>query len=394
MDTIDRRAHLVKSDLRGWLAGQLRRAEVPDWLWNDLSTNGALELGQREILQEARRRIRVIRASKPDDPVPAPPQIPRPSELLTHEETDRAWAFSEYIAGLAAADHDLQRFRDRCLGGQILSQEEAVSFLGSEALLYLSVDSLQHKGVPVWGHEVLRCELKSGPVKDPARPPQWKQEVDIEIAWKGHIERFSPWTQYSPGGAPDRKVHLPHGEGWFPFTVWNNSVYDEVRVLTESLVKQFPWNEPEATMYALTGKMPFIPPIYVVPSPPMLGAVGHVKVTISVEPWVSARSVLRFYKHIKNASYSGRSRALSAKNVALFRFVTRYARPGRDIPSFESLMKVWNSKHPGWLYDNAWVFARDYRRVGDLIIFPRYRFGTRKRRSRGSAKTTGGGGAQ
>jgi hypothetical protein len=203
----------------------------------------------------------------------------------------------------------------------------------------------------------------------------WRLDVHLEISWDGGSASFDPSFESSPGSPALPKIHLLSGDQWFPYDVWPGSVYDELRKVTESLVKAYPWNEPEATTYVLTGLTPFIPPIYVHPIDPKIGAAGHLSVTISVEPWVSAETMTRVYKLLKSALYPGKSRALSEKNVALFRFVTQHAAPGGEIPSFDELLEMWNAEQEGrpeWQYKSVWTLSRDYRRTGHMIVFPRY----------------------
>lgn len=367
----------------------LRRDGVPDWLWSELSETGALELPEDQLLRETRRRLRAIRA-KTTRPARRPRAILKAWELLAPAEAQRAWGFSEYIAGLAAADPDLQRFRSTHLDDRTLTREEASQFLASEPLCYLPASVLRSKGVPLWGHTVLKCETESGPaqhtLRDGRSVPMWRLAVHIEISWGDESATFDPWLESSPGSPPLPKLHLPTGDQWYEHTVWRGSVYDELGKVRDRLVEQFPWNEPEATNYIVTGETPFIAPVHVQPSGGRHSFLGHSSFAISVEPWISAQTVTRFYKHLQGGAYPGRSRALGARNLALFRFVTQHAKPGMEVPSYEELVRLWNASHPRWKYKSAWLLARDYRRAGDSIVFPGSRLVGKRRRVTSAAK--------
>jgi hypothetical protein len=387
-------SHEHVNPIRDWLAGRMRRDSVPDWLWQELERDGVTGLPKVDLFREARRRLRAIRSDEVADPESGSTEV-NVDDLLDPAESDRAWAFSEYIAGLAAANPDLQEFRSTHLDGRVLSRDESNQFMASEPLLYLSATTLRSKGIPLWGHTVVKCDRRTGSVSYPRKsgPPSllFRRDVHAEISWGGKTEVFDPWTESSPGADPFPKIELPTGGRWFPHEVWSGSVYDELRKVTERLVKQYPWNGPEATTYVLTGDVPFIPPIYVAPVEFRVGAFGQTKLEVTIEPWVSARTVARFYKYLRSASFTGRSRALGEKNLALFRFVTRHTQPGHEIPSYEELRKMWNSQYPKWQYQSAWVLARDYRRAGKVIVFPRYQIGARANRGRGPESQQGGG---
>jgi len=208
--------------------------------------------------------------------------------------------------------------------------------------------------------------------------PGYRHEARLSVTWGEKREDLYFNRNYFPATAEQvesdqPRLHLPAVDGpWYPVQIWSGTVLDEVRRLSQALEKQFPWNEPEATLYVLTGKPPFIPPIYFEPETPRLGHYAHTRLKLSVEPWVSTATVTRVYAHLKNATYERQSRALSEKNLRLFRFVTSRGLSGADVPAFESLMVSWNSAYPDDAYRSAWRFARDYRRVGTSIIFPPY----------------------
>ncbi len=376
----------TSTDLRVWLARLLRRPSVPDWLWAELSESGVLRDGdapgnRAEIVREARRRLRAIRGGT-GHPRKAATGSPRVTRLLSKGEERRALAFSEYVATLARQNREVPRFRSRLLDGQLLSREEAIELLRSEAPRYMARDDFLREGIPLVKRGMhAQFELKTGPAPCPegstaTSPPNWRHEVDLTIRWDTGSRALHLTRDYPPAGAQpedEPTVYLTaDGESWVPQRVWRDSVFHELGELSDRLARSYPWLQEQATMFILTGEAPFISPIRFDPADWRIGSYAYARFTLYVEPWVSTESVARLFRHLQKGTLGKRSRAISDKHLTLLEFVTRYSQSGDQVPSFESLVHLWNKAHPKWKYKSAWRFARDYRRVGQNVVQPPY----------------------
>jgi hypothetical protein len=75
------------------------------------------------------------------------------AKLLTDYEVERSEIFSAYVAGLAAASSSrIRKFRDRYLGGQTLSPEQARELVGSPFAAHCAGIFFDVCKVPIIGH--------------------------------------------------------------------------------------------------------------------------------------------------------------------------------------------------------------------------------------------------
>jgi len=351
-----------------------------------------------EIAREARRRLRAIRGNTAP-PVEETERRPRREpRLLNEAEERRARAFSNYVAEMAGGDRGIEEFRTRVLGGRLLSRPGAVELLGSEAPRYMSLSDFGHELVPLVGHGMkAESKYKTEPApfsekKGPKARPLWRHEVDLAIQWDSgskRILRIRDYPEGGPGKDDETSIYLTaDGEGWVPQVAWQGSVFYELARLSDRLASSFPWLQEQATMFILTGEAPFVSPLLVDPPHWRLGSYAYVRLTVHVEPWVSVESVARLFRHLQMGALPKRSRAIGEKHLSLLEFVTKHSQSGDDVPSFEILLQLWNKSHPRWKYSSAWRFARDYRRVGQNIVFPPYTMFSAKGRTKG-AKTKG-----
>jgi hypothetical protein len=120
------------------------------------------------------------------------------------------------------------------------------------------------------------------------------------------------------------------------------SVLDVLRKVSGRLVENsgYPWGEPEAAWFVLTGEA--------TPVGALAGRIDtfpgevmwHGTITLTAETWVPAETVLRYYRQMQNDVFEGRdNRPLSARSLALFRFVTAQLRntvPEVEKPDYEA----------------------------------------------------------
>jgi hypothetical protein len=99
------------------------------------------------------------------------------------------------------------------------------------------------------------------------------------------------------------------------------SVLDELRWRSVRLARDYPWEEAEASRFILTGKIPQMPAV--------VGRLGASRdptytygtINLTVQPWVPARVVYRFYRDIRQGAFAGIYQSVSKRKIAVFRFV-------------------------------------------------------------------------
>jgi len=101
------------------------------------------------------------------------------------------------------------------------------------------------------------------------------------------------------------------------------------------------------------------------------GAYRYQALTFTVDPWVSAQSLLREFRCAQRAMLGRENRPLSPRMVELFNFCMRREDAEGKLPPFRQLCAEWNREHSGERCD-ARNFARDYRRVQREIMLPAY----------------------
>jgi len=254
-------------------------------------------------------------------------------------EEQRARTFAEYLEMRVAADPGVLQWRRDCWGStDPLSPEEAYELpLNEGSVLYTSdmagfshADSYRYK-------------------------PKWK--LGFFVNESAEI------------------MSVPFFEG---------SSLDDLHELSEKLRNElFPyWSVPEASWTVLTGKVREVPAC-------LVGEVESLSnehltrkvVTLRVEPWIAAETVLRTYQYLQALTLGRRPRAVSERNLAMVRFVIEQLRALVTTPlqvqavpirvSWRRLMESWNRENEeSWAYEDERRFYRDCHRILRTIVRP------------------------
>ena len=178
--------------------------------------------------------------------------------------------------------------------------------------------------------------------------------------------------------------------------MWDRSVLELLRGLSERLAQWYRWEPAQATMFVLTGAIPAVPALKVGTSVKFSMELHDAKTTsqeyidarviIEASPWVSSETVKKGYRkaQIKVMGTSG-GKAPESKNLRLFRFVIERLEPTSTseytrMPNGKSLVSEWNEAYPEWAYKTSVGdpdtrrFWRDYNRIRKTIaVGPPYR---------------------
>jgi len=268
--------------------------------------------------------------------------------LLNDLERERAAAFEEHVARIAANDFYVRRYRERVLGGEILSPEQAQTFIHSPAALVLSQIMFMKRGIPSTEH---KAELKSAERyrangRDGYRFTVWVEPPGIERT-VNRLLRELPFVDESEFA--DRIM------------VGDGSVLGDLAELADKVHETYPWESKEEIVhFVLTGAVPAIPPLMMYYSRKgksnmelSPGGFRQGKITLEVAPWISAKTVEGAFRDAKRqVSRNRKYRRLEEKSLKMIRFIAGYEKP----PKGRRLLEAWNEtvwvkENPAWYYD-------------------------------------------
>ena len=408
MDTTD------ESQLRSWLAKQLKKDDVPDSLWRELQDERHVSevrqgyesrdylLGKaRHILRRSREIVSewqgesLMLGSSPTETSEVTDSIsqPKPAQLSGYER-ERALAFAEYLAKTAAAAPVVQNFRRRILGVEKLGEEQAWELVSSQALGYLSPTWFLVQDMPIVGNQVRIISEKRRVWNDTTMEADLVVEVELPDG-----RRETEEIPITANEQPDTLV-LPYRKGLLgrTFRVWRSSVLGILSNLSKTFARIYPWREEDAAWFVLTGEVPGTSPLAW--KREWQEYTDQYSITLTVDPWVSVETVTQLYSELRRYSLRRNTRRLSERNLAVFRFVIaeleapshdenkplfggRKQRRGGVVggrghlerrlwelegPSWRTLLERWNQAHPQeWGYEDVRLLSRDFYRVHKAI---------------------------
>jgi hypothetical protein len=379
--------------LRDWAAKQLGWDKMPDPLWDaavmDEWVESALASAneRQELLGFLRECMRFYRSMKAwyQSPIEADQSADASEKDETHsahlgdKETQRSRAVEEYVAKVAACERRVFAFRKRFLGGTVLSHAQADALIGSPAAIYLPFEYFTPFGesrIPLLNHS---ATLRTDPPKSDGGG---SYSLDIFVQPPG--ETFSVEVRRT-----ERLLYIDEDGQIQETLVEDRSVLEGLRILSTYLAAEYPWQAAQATWFVLTGE-----------PPPLSAATGrlsrgsaapYAEITMTVQPWVPADTVRKFYGQLQKRVLTSRPRALSERNLAVFRFIVgqQEVKPYSDDaqasgltrrhpklmrlkqPSWRVMLKRWNQHYSAghkWHYRHVRNFERDFKRAAQAIV--------------------------
>jgi hypothetical protein len=320
---------LEEDRLRARLARELKTNEVHDALWTTLEeewlVRDALLGGEeefRDLVRVAKSRLKLVRlTSDRPSPIGRTIRAELPPTLRAAEDA-RMKVLSDHLARLAAGTGRVSRFRREVLDGRLLTPLEARSFLSSPATRFFSRGDLQSRGVRLLDHRaVIRREDRR------TDGDLVHQEVTVFIR--------PPGVSF---------------EGQNAIRLVQPGVSGELRLD----VLSYPGER---------GKAEVVPVWWGTSA----------RITLSIAPWVPAKTVLKAYRAVQRQMLGGDNRPLSQRNLAIFRFVTDRMEGGDRRTPWRTLLAEWNLAHSEWPCEDVRTFARDYGRAERALLYPSYR---------------------
>jgi hypothetical protein len=298
------------------------------------------------------------------------------------KETRRSEVVEEYVAKVAACERTVFAFRKRFLGGTALSHAQADALITSPAAAYLPFEYFTPFGesrIPLLNHS---ATLKTVPPKSDEGGPY---SLDIVVQPPG--ETFSVEVQQT-----ERLLYIDEDGQTAEVLVEDRSVLEGLRRLSNYLRAEYPWQEAQAAWFVLTGEPPALSAATGRVS--RGSAAPYAEITMTVQPWVPADTVWKFYGQLQGQVRTSRPRALSGRNLAVFRFVVgqQEVKPYSDDaqvsaltrqhpklmklkqPSWRVMLERWNQPYPAehkWRYKYVRNFQRDFQRAAQAIVSPR-----------------------
>jgi len=110
------------------------------------------------------------------------------------------------------------------------------------------------------------------------------------------------------------------------------------------LTRVYPWEEAEASRFILTGKIPKMPAVVGRLSASRDPSYTYGTITLTVQPWVPAKVIYRFYRDMRQGAFAGRHRSVSERKIVVFRFVVsqyEFALQNTESPCIGSSILQW-----------------------------------------------------
>jgi hypothetical protein len=400
---------------RARLAQALKWDDVPNVVWNNLLRRKLVQdvekgdLDWKDLLFEARVQLETYRETLEEedaqDSAQPNPRIKEPSKEIEPKlgayEQNRAEALGEYIALRASLDSHVRYFRKVVLGGELLTLEQARTFVQSAANQCFDITWFVERRISMSEH--YSHVYSDGWAIDEDGVECRFDDIYVDPPGEGFRK-----VTYEPLDFSHRDILSVRYLEEIPVEV--GSVLDVLRKVSGRLVEHsgYPWGVPEAAWFVLTGE-----------ATPVVALAGridtfpgevmwHGTITLTAETWVPAETVLRYYREMQNDVLEGRdNRPLSARSLALFRFVTEQLRntvpevekPDYEVffdsdgevdvtpseeelqasklvgaPSWRALQQRWNGQcsDQKWRYEDVRNFRRAFVNAAQVMLSPPY----------------------
>jgi hypothetical protein len=363
-------------EAREWLAGRIGKKEMPDWLWQYLSDRGEIrdalqggtEEGLETLLESVRGLLRLARKAQGLRRHDNRRSEPKPNQYMTAQEIKRESVFSAHLARLASNHRAVARFRKEALGGTLLSRTEAEGLLASPAPYLLSAQVFRDRAIPLLGH---RAEAKCR--RSTERNGAWTERVELKIKWQKSSARF----RFTIARTIHDRTWLDVFSHLFgtmsPYPLMDYSLLGDLQKVSRSVAAFYPWQTWDAGWFILTGAIPSVPCIQPAFTRRQGDRFNRIVLTLGVEPWVSAKTVVRIYREYQRRLLGRDNRALGLKVLDVFEFVMKSREGSEQSATWEKLREQWNRKYPNWAYPDFRHLRADFERAKQDLIFPRYR---------------------
>ena len=396
--------------------------KVPDYVWenqtvqtyvDDYLSAGDEELRKEEwttLVEVVEDRLRLVEGAKAEAlqgvqrGVPSGSRDSRGATLRRtgqgQKKLETGWfvgdrttamvqAMSELFALWGHQVPEVKEFREKVLGGRLLTADETHALISSHAARALPFAYFAHWGIPVVGHraKVLdtgpRGEEGFNPVDDWmtlwVNPPGITKTVRYSRPREGDSHT---WHAHKNGVTIPIVTDLPmepRGDKHNPPWLWPGSVVDQIYDISELLGDTFDWPGSElggrgrnerAAWFLLTGEAPDVRPIEAGWKPKLNKYLNpQWRIHLTIPPWLPEEEVLRAYRLLRGERPKGRKLPKTTRPLEVARFVWEQERlKGYREPSPWSVWyELWNEENPGHRFESYNNF-RTYFFRGDAVV--------------------------
>jgi hypothetical protein len=289
-----------------------------------------------------------------------PGRSPGPLVEAELNERERAYADtrSRWLELVGRRQPEVVRFREKVLLEELLSSEDALVFVESPLAGYASLGWFESEGVPMVDHtaRVVNYELPREDGLARGRHERVVFRIDppgrtVEMKKRGG----------GPAGRKPFALQVRADDGLVEITyVERGSVLYDLHRVSVVLAGRLGADEAGATRFVLTGEWP--------PAPPLDAELKPGAIVLAISPWVSEKTLRRFFLQLQRRYREGDNRPLSDKALAALLFVTEHADEHGRHPSFEKLTPLWNKRYPEWRFKSRFGLRDAYHRAAKVVV--------------------------
>jgi hypothetical protein len=340
------------------IRAELQRAlgfPLPEETWQFLlqrSYISEIEQGENTIPGVAAEVRKFRRAF--GQPVPEPDNATlmldkKPNGREWSSLSERVHAISVLLAYDAEEDPLVVTFRKSVLNDQLLEPEEVEEWVKRQATTDGKPTRLLN-AVPLPPDTEYQWDRTAG---------GWVTDPPVVIDHE-HPALGSASYRFLSYGVPE--------DGWqraVPTTV--GGVLEKLRQVSEHLAKRYGWQDAQATLCVLTGRIPVASAIRATEQL-RLPLPVTTRITLVIDPTLTPRDVARHYSKVRQKVIGKRHRPLSEKHVRLAMFSAMR----REEETWPERMAAWNKEHQDWRYTQVGNFQRDCLQAQRRLLHPEY----------------------
>ena len=289
-----------------------------------------------EVVRKWLERGGVSVPGSPDKALTLPTQAERRSSLTA----SRRIAVSLLLAREASRDEVVQAFRDSILGGRLIKFGTLERWIQE----HWESDGPSTTWIEVPLSQKWKLEAGTVTVKPPIR-------IGNSFPIEGKI--MVRTLKYATSDS-DTQIVKPVAKG---------GILDQLRFASEHCARLYGWQEGQATIFILTGRMPLI--IRCRTTTRIRSIQATARITLEIDPSLSPKEVGDAYQAARK-KIQGRRRELSAKHITLGQFIAE----SPDGETLAARMKRWNRKYRMWRYKQVTNFGRDMKAVERRLMNP------------------------
>jgi hypothetical protein len=287
---------------------------------------------------------------------------------LGPEAIEAAWGYmvaEGHIAAVECGERDLNWLIDRAM--RFLEHAGKFGLISGRPPEMLSEDqrkrvSQRHHALAILWAKEAEAETDIAAFRKEVLRGKLLRWEDVDDWLKKQAKADGLGKREAPGSQTQVLAYALPGDAWehcLPTTV--TGVLERLRQISDRLSRDYRWQEAQATIFILTGRIPLVPPAE--------AKIEREAIVLTVDPSLTPRQVANCYRQFKKEILGGgRIKALSLKHLQLAAFAA-------DRPNEESWAKkreAWNRSVPKkeWHYKNDAYFRRDCLQAQRRLLAP------------------------